>query len=176
MGRNIGINAWWFICQTDTPISIQAVVFNRLLLPPSGRLSLIDVSLWLMYPDPPLCELEARQEGSAASHPNSSHRPKVMEKGDNFPSTSSTRYFSDKKQTYALGYSMKSISFYMYFPIVPFWCWRNCFRLFFSHIYARYISTAWIACKNNRPALGGPFQPPGYRAKTTAVYFFFFFS
>jgi hypothetical protein len=81
-----------------------------------------------------------------------------------------------KKQTYALGYSMKSISFYMYFAIVPFWCWRNCFRLFFWHIYARYISTAWIACINNRPALGGPFQPPGYRAKTTAVYFFIFFS
>ncbi len=50
-----------------------------------------------MPPYPPLCKLEAWQEGSVASHTNFSHRPKVMEKGDNFPSTSSTRYFSDKK-------------------------------------------------------------------------------
>ena len=129
-----------------------------------------------MYPDPPLCKLEARQEGSASLHPNSSHRPKVMEKGDNFPSTSSTRYFSDKKTDICPRLFHEKYQFLYVFCHCAILVLKKLFQIIFSHIYARYISTAWIACKNNRPALGGPFQPPGYRAKTTAVYFFIFFS
>ena len=121
-----------------------------------------------MYPDPPLCKLEARQEGSASLHPNSSHRPKVMEKGDNFPSTSSTRYFSDKKTDICPRLFHEKYQFLYVFCHCAILVLKKLFQIIFlTHLCPVYfnrldcvhkqppstwrsLSTAWISCKNNR--------------------------